>query len=54
MLPQKKGLVFLLGFLAATLSLACSVLEEVSVAGLFGGAFVLCLIVLVFVRPDRF
>ena len=53
-LPQKKILVFLLGFLAAALFLACGLLEEKSVARAFGFAFVLCLVVLLIVRPHPF
>lgn len=53
-LPHKKWLMFLLGFLAAGLSLANGLLGEDRVAQLFGGAFALCLIVLLCVRPDRF
>jgi hypothetical protein len=53
-LPHKKVLMFLLGFLTAALSLASTLLEEVRVAEVFIVAFALCLIVLLCVRPDRF
>jgi hypothetical protein len=53
-LPHKKEITFLLGFLAASLSLTSKLLDEVRVAEVFVSAFVLCLIVLLCVRPDPF
>jgi hypothetical protein len=52
--PHKKTLSFMLGFLAALLSLSVRLMPEGYVAGIFLGAFVVLLLVLLLVRPSPF